>query len=716
MKHILMLAAMAALPLAALPQSADSLGRGLVAVQADGYAAVSWRYLPTDGTDAAFDVYRRTGRKAPQRLNSTPLTGTTFWADSLCNPQADNVYTIRRAGSRTDMASARLCPKPYIEIDMAPIADDPEWRYQPNDASAADLDGDGEYELIVTRTGRAHDNSHRGVTDPVLIEAYKLDGRLMWRVSLGRNIRAGAHYTPFIVFDFDGDGRAELAVRTSDGTTFADGTAIGDTAADYVDSRPDSPTYGMVTTGPEYLSVIDGLTGCELARADYIARGEPFEFGDNYANRVDRFLAGVGMLGGPNHSIIICRGYYAKTVVEAWDYADRRLERRWRFDTQADGGRLADYEGQGNHNLSVADVDGDGFDEITYGACLIDHDGRPGYNTRLGHGDAIHLTDIDIDRPGLEVWDCHESVPTRAGSEMRDARTGELLWGVPSVDDVGRALAADVDPRFRGCEAWTLASGGIYTANGRLICPRTPSINFAIWWDGDLSRELLDGSGVTGRERVRLSKWTGHDTQPIALPGADGVGCNNWTKGNPCLQADIVGDWREEIVVRTLDNRHVRIFTTTIPTPHRFHCLMTDHVYRIGVALQNVGYNQPPHTGFYLGSDLGVFGRRVVHFTGTGDSKHGRTADGSLNDMDHRMQGATIEYVTHQVCRADTATLDAGCDYQSVVWSVGGREVGRGRTVRIARPAGPDATVEVDIRATQYGAVYDGRFTVSFEP
>ncbi len=561
-----------------------------------------------------------------------------------------------------------------------------------------------------------------------------------------------------MVYDFDGDGKAEIAVRTAEGTVFGDGTVIGDTdgdgITDYVDRDPESPTYGKILAGPEFLSVIDGETGRELARAPFISRGEPFEFGDNKGNRVDRFLGGAGYFDGARPSILICRGYYAKTVLEAWDYRDGKLTKRWTFDTDANNGLYKAYEGQGNHSLAVADVNGDGKDEITYGAMLVNSDGTGGYNTRLGHGDAMHLTDIDIDRPGLEVWDSHEHMPSRAGSEMRDARTGELLWGIPSVEDVGRAMAADIDPRFRGLEVWTTHSGGVYTADGKLITDRTPSINMAVWWTGDLNRELLNGSGVPRREWLGISKWTGAGVVEIPLPGQDDLAANNHTKGNPCLSADILGDWREEVIARTKDNKEVRIYMTDYPTDYRFHTLMSDIPYRWTALIQNVAYNQPTQPGFYLGSDLGKFfpsrfvrdpdapapvqeprqrpeprmSREQMDSLRTADSvryhdyiqeqmnrrneeRRNRRPNGMNSRLEHHIE------VVNKNIKTDKAeyVFDARYDYDSYRWTVNGTEVPAGRHLTLRRSEyGLDRPVEITLRVTYKGCVFEDSGTVTF--
>ncbi len=672
----------------------EVINRGFVAInQGNGNVALSWRYLPSDSLNMAFDIYRITKNKKEIKVNKMPLRTSTFFHDTTSiNLELLKEYALKDASNHKILARYKVIKnnfeKPYLSIPIKAIPGDSLWRYSPNDASVGDLDGDGEYEIILKRENSGKDNSHRGVCNGgPIIEAYKLDGSFLWRIDLGVNIRQGAHYTQMVVYDFDGDGKAELVVKTAEGTQFADGQIIGDVnkdgIKDYVDRDFNSPTYGKIMKGPEFFSVIEGATGKELARADYIPRGTPNEYGDTKGNRVDRFLAGAGYFDGVHPSILICRGYYAKTVLQAWDYRDGKLTRRWQFSTTDNNGEYKDYEAQGNHNLAIGDVDGDGKDEITYGACMIDDDGSGAYNTKLGHGDAIHLTDIDIERPGFEVWDCHEHVPTRAGSELRDACTGQLIWGIPSYEDVGRAMAADIDPRFKGLEVWTTHSGGVYTANGELVSQNTPSINNGIWWDGDLNRELLDGSGVTHREFVGITKWNGDGVYELPLPDSEDLSANNWTKGNPCLMGDIIGDWREEVIVRTKDNKELRIYMTPYTTPYRFHSLMTDIMYRLSVLTQNVSYNQPPQLGYYLGSDLGKFWNNTYRLKKGAHSKSGMSKEGHINDMNTRYQGAE-RIIKDTITTYDKEyILDAGYDYDDYNWTVNGIHVDAERLLKL---------------------------------
>ena len=586
----------------------EYLNRGVIAVRNGQQVIIGWRTLTNDAKGQAFDIYRN-GNK----LNREPLTkGGTFFVDNT-PLQTSATYEVRGGSINGRYLLQANAPDGYLTIPLQKPADGEcpdgrQYRYSANDASVGDVDGDGQYEIILKwDPSNARDNAHDGYTGPTLFDCYRLDGTLLWRIDLGRNIRSGAHYTPFIVYDLDGDGKAEMMVRTSDGTRDAKGNIIGDALADYRHKGPDR--IGRILTGKEYITVFNGLTGEAMDSKPYIPeRGDLKGWGDEKANRSDRMLAAVGYLDGKKASAIFCRGYYTRSVLAAWDWDGRELKSRWVFDTNDP--QWASYAGQGNHNLRVADVDGDGCDEITYGSMDVDHNGRGLYNTGMGHGDAIHLMAFDPKSRELQVWDCHEN--RRDGSDFRNARTGEVIFKVPSKSDVGRAMAADIDPNNPGVEMWSADSHGIRNLKGEIINAakdaddpqhnnylmlggRWLPMNFGIWWDGDLLREMLD------RGKVSKYNWENNTIDDVfTLPG---IVFNNGTKSNPCLSADILGDWREEVIARTPDSSELRIFVSPIPTDYRINCLMEDIPYRLSVATQNVGYNQPSEPGFYLGPD-----------------------------------------------------------------------------------------------------------------
>ena len=587
----------------------EKLNRGVVAIRENpSEVIVSWRYLSSDPIQTGFNVYRD-GKK----LTDTPITVSTLFRDKN-NSQKTAVYEVRPVlkGKETHHIDGTYtlpenAPLGYLEIPLQKPADGvtpagDTYTYSPNDASIGDVDGDGEYEIILKwDPSNSHDNAHEGYTGEVYIDCYRMNGEQLWRINLGKNIRAGAHYTQFMVYDLDGDGKAEVVMRTADGTIDSKGKVIGDANADYREEGTFDPSrnqimkQGRILKGKEYLTVFSGDTGEALHTIDYIpARGNVADWGDAKSNRSDRFLACVAYLDGVHPSVVMCRGYYTRTVLAAFDWNGKELKNRWVFDSNHPGCEL--YAGQGNHNLRVGDVDGDGCDEIIYGSCAIDHNGKGLYSTRMGHGDAIHLTHFDPSRKGLQVWDCHEN--KRDGSTYRDAATGEVLLQLKSNTDVGRCMAADIDPTHPGVEMWSGDSQGIRNVKGEIIAPKMRNMptNMAVWWDGDLLRELLD--------RSMIIKYDWENKKFVPLVKFTGTLFNNGTKSNPCLQGDIIGDWREEVLVRSEDNASLRLYVSTIPTEYRFHTFLEEPIYRISIATQNVGYNQPTQPGFYFGPDL----------------------------------------------------------------------------------------------------------------
>lgn len=574
----------------------EKLGRGLVAFhKGNDSVYVGWRMLGTDPEDIAFNLYRKTGKNDPVKLNKLPVTKTTDFTDTRVDLDLVNIYTVKPvvngkelAESKPFILAANAVAKQYLTIPLKT----PEG-YSPNDVSVGDLDGDGEYELILHQTGRAKDNSQNGPTDAPVFQAYKLDGTLLWEINLGINIREGAHYTQFMVYDLDGDGIAEFACKTADGTKDSKGKMIGDAAKDWRNAD------GKILSGPEYFTIFNGRTGEAMSTTDYLPdRGNTKGWGgrggnggnDDSGNRVDRFTACIAYLDGKRPSVVMCRGYYGRTVIAAWDWREGKLTSRWVFDTK-DGSDP--YSGMGNHNLSVADVDGDGKDEIIYGSMCVDDNGKGLYTTGFRHGDAIHVSDLDPEHPGLEVFGVHEieDGTKGPGAVLYDAKTGKTLWRGSEDIDVGRGVAENIDTLHAGAQMWYSGSNGLLDLKGNKIGENPSSANFVIWWDGDLSRELLDGN--------HIDKYNGG-----RLLTAAGCVSNNGTKSTPALSADILGDWREEVILRTADNQQLRIYSTTIPSQHRLYTLMHDPQYRLSIAWQNVGYNQPPHTSFYLGKGM----------------------------------------------------------------------------------------------------------------
>ena len=589
----------------------EDLGRGVIAVRkSPAEVFVTWRYLSEDPAGIKFNVFRD-----GVQLNRQPVSGVTYFVDAKSSASAAR-YEVRPASGKGKAGAFTLpedAPVGYLPIPL----DIPEDRwapngerasYSPNDCSVGDVDGDGEYEIFLKwDPSNAHDNAHNGYTGEVYIDCLKLSGERLWRINLGRNIRAGAHYTQFIVYDLDGDGCAELVCKTSDATVDGTGRVIGDPDADYREHS--SRTLGRIMKGNEYLTVFNGRTGAAMATVDYIpGRGENGSWGDRNANRSDRYLAGVAYLDGVHPSVVMCRGYYTRATLAAWDWDGKSLTNRWFFDSHSDDS-LRGFDGQGNHNLRVADVDGDGRDEIVYGSCCIDDDGTGLYTNRLGHGDAMHIGQMVPGSKKLQVWIGHEN--RGVGSALVDAATGKILWRVPSNIDVGRSMAADIDPTNPGWEMWSSASGGMRNYKGDIVGKQPNSVNFAVWWDGDLTRELMD--------RTHVQKYNPQTGELDIIKEFEGCQTNNGSKSNPALSGDLFGDWREEVLLRSEDNRELRLYVSTEPTQYRFHTFLQDPVYRTSIAMENICYNQPPETGFYFGEELNgnfrgtrVKGRKVV--------------------------------------------------------------------------------------------------------
>jgi rhamnogalacturonan endolyase len=560
----------------------EHLDRGLIAMRADAGNFLSWRLLTSDPAGPSFTVYRDG--------TAIATTANTNYIDPGGTPSAS--YTVTRSGENAlaaDDPVRVLASSQDVPIQKPAGGTTPDgvaYTYTANDASVGDLDGDGAYELVLKwDPTNAKDNSQSGYTGNVFIDAYELNGTRLWRIDLGRNIRAGAHYTQFQVFDYDGDGKAEVAMKTADATKDGTGVVIGNSSADYRNSS------GYILSGPEYLTVFSGQTGKALATADYVpARGTVSSWGDSYGNRVDRFLAGTAYINGSYPSIIMARGYYTRSVIAAWDFRNGTLTRKWTFDSSSSTNGSA-WTGQGNHQLSIADVDSDGKDEILYGAMAVDDNGAGLWVNGQGHGDAYHVGDLIPSRAGLEVFKVDEDT-SKLAAWMADARTGAIIWSNPSCGcDNGRGVSDDIYAGSPGAESWSSAVSGLMSSSGANIGRKPSSTNFVIWWDGDAQRELLDAT--------HIDKYgTSADTRLLT---ASGVHSNNGTKATPSLQADILGDWREEVIWPTTDDTALRIYSTTDATSISRPSLMQDRMYREAVAWQNTAYNQPPHPSFAIG-------------------------------------------------------------------------------------------------------------------
>ena len=560
----------------------------------------------------------------------------TCYQDATASKTADNHYRLTLAGSTETLSHFTLTKAqvsgglPYISIPLADTKDvyanTNKIVYTANDVSIGDLDGDGEFELVVKRLQSVKDASGNIISDgsgasysqqdclwAVIWDAYKMDGTLLWRIKGGPGIILG-NSSSFAIADFDGDGCAEMAIRTCEGTVFGDGQEIPDTNGDgKIDYRTwgnlNSSSPGWVdhynSAGPEFISIIDGKTGRELARDNFIKRETSESWGDSYWKRACSFRVGVGCFdetGLP--SVIFGRGVYGHSVIEAWDWRDGQLTKRWRFDTNdggtgKDGKRHNTYASQGNHSLNVADLDGDGLDEVMYGSMAVDNDGIGLWNTSLGHGDANFVGKLLPSREGLQMFHCLETGKTMIA--LHDARDGSVIWkkDATSDNDMGRCMVADYSPTTSGCE-FCYYKSDLFDQNGNPTGISTakdwkPGFAAAIWFDGSLSRQGLSEEGII--HSVPYGRTFTMWRYSMAMI--------NGTKGNPSWFGDLVGDWREEVILPDATRlADIKIFSTWYPTTHKFPWLMTDHCYWLSALNQNIGYNQPTNTGYYIGSDV----------------------------------------------------------------------------------------------------------------
>jgi rhamnogalacturonan endolyase len=615
----------------------EKLDRGLIAFPTtSGKCFVSWRLLGTDNQNTTFELLKN-GRLIKRDIyQTTSLTAPGSKTDTF------QIVTLQNGVPVDTTAEVTPWDNSYLALKLDRPAKMNGKAYFPNDMSVGDVDGDGTYELIVKwDPENSKDNANTGASNNVIIDCYRLDGTKLWRIDLGMNIRAGAHYTQMMVYDFNGDGCAELICKTAPGSKDGTGQYVSYAATDEqiqgisntVDLRDSN---GRILKGAEYLTVFEGLTGKALHTIWYTPnRAGKFNqvsehpeksfWNDNYGNRADRHLACVAYLDGPDHnpSAVMCRGYYTRAYLWAVDFDGQHLIHKWLhasinnttvelYDSQWNkttkqyssntSGKGSHYTmfGNGNHNISVGDVDGDGCDEIIWGSAAVNNDGNLLYSVGYGHGDAIHLADLNPDRPGLEVMDVHEESVNPYGADVHDARTGEVLFSRTSDRDTGRGLAADFDPLYRGCEFTYATQSSTFSITGSAIYNTNPGMNFRIFWDGDPYEELLND--------VTISKWNNGESQVMGLGFSRNAlaaygrpaSCNS-TKATPCLTADLFGDWREEVVFWSLnDSCTINIYSSAYETEYRVPTLMHNHLYRMGVAWENVAYNQPPHLGYYL--------------------------------------------------------------------------------------------------------------------
>lgn len=620
------------------------LNRGLVAVKTTNGVFLSWRVLGTDGNTTGFNLYRDGEKIASftgsQASNYTDTKGT-----------ASSKYSVKAVVGGKEMAAdaaVSVWSNQYLTVNLDRPNGGSDYTYSPNDIAVGDVDGDGEFELILKwDPSNSKDNSQKGKTGNVIIDCYKINGKKLWRIDLGVNIRAGAHYTQMLVGDYDSDGKAEFAVKTAPGTKDGSGKYLSLGSAKGADHSKDyRNSNGYILSGPEWLTIFNGETGKEMATVDYNpGRGTVKSWGDSYGNRVDRFLATNAYLDGKKPSMVFQRGYYTRMAITAYDWDGKTLSQRWYYNAATSG---QECYGQGNHNISAGDVDGDGFDEIIEGSCAVDHDGKFMYRTGKGHGDAMHLSDLDPDNPGLEVWQVHEEKPY--GYDLHDARTGKLLFNETSSGDNGRGVAGDVDSLNRGHELWSAANWNTYTVKGKIWkADKRPAYNFRIYWDGDLLDELLDNTTI--------SKWDHAKQQSNTLFQMQGNSCNT-TKATPNFSGDILGDWREEVILHDGASK-LYIYTTTIPTEHRMYTLAHDPIYRLGMSWQNTAYNQPPHLGFWLYGNKDKFPTPDITLVGDHTPKPATIIkQGAGSSSQTIALGDSIVPFTFAIQNADGATVE----------------------------------------------------------
>ena len=675
-----------------LPRQMEWLDRGVIAMRrssSDVY--VGWRLLGDDPRNIGFNLYRSADGGAPVKLNPTMLTQTTDFVDTGANLAMDNAYFVRpvidgveREASESYELPASAPVRQFLEVPIQippPVvtSDGVEHVYTANDASVGDLDGDGDYEIVLKWVSEPADLYE--LSARMYVDAYDFDGTRLWRIDVGPNIKTIASSMQFMVYDLDGDGRAEVAMNTSDGAVSGIGEMIGDPDAIWVNAD------GWVTTGPEYLTIFDGLTGGILANTPLLPDREVVtDWGDNYGHRATTHKYVIAYVDGQRPSLVTGRGIYhgqaaypqSKTELVAWDYRNGQLTERWTFTaTEGTANDInPEYVGQGNQAVSVADVDGDGMDEVIWGAMVVDHDGTGLYSTGRGHGDALHVADMDPDNPGLEIFEPHENPAEyqNAGGDYRDAMTGELLTAIPATNDVGRGVAFDIDPNYPGYEFWATTNdplGGprmIYNVQQGAIynTPSNMQYNFGIWWDADPLRELLDGTTI--------SKWHYEWATPgrqnlvsfanSGINNSSALASNNGTKATPALTADIFGDWREEVIWRRSDNTALQVWSTTIDSSRRLPTLMHDLQYREAVAWQNTYYNQPPHPSYFIGAGMGDAPLPPLFLGGELEGDYNK--DKLVNLVDYTVWRDNLGNITDLAADGNhSGTVDAN-DYQ--VW------------------------------------------------
>ncbi len=618
----------------------ETLDRGLVAVKVAGGVYTGWRILGEEYYDTKYNLYRD-----GVKVNAEPLEVSNY---KDAGGTADSKYTVRavvRGVEQPESKPVGVWGKSYLSVPMGRVysrrGTDITAGYLLNDVSTADLDGDGEFELIVKRINAWDDRDLYPVENDsayVFFEAYKLDGTKLWQIDCGPNMVSGSNVEiNLVAYDWDGDGKAELLMRAADGTILPDGTVIGDITKNYRWSVSHSANMTYMTAGDEFLLYMEGATGKLYNRRPFpLKRLEDGEtdldkaWGDGYGHRSNKFFFGAPYLDGRRPSIFLARGIYSRHKMVAFDVnpVTHELTERWRWNQSS----LGPWFGQGYHNYGIADVDWDGRDEIVYGSMVIDDNGRGLSTTGLGHGDAQHCGDLDPYRKGQEIFACNEDA---MGANYRDATTSKIYYWYSLGRDCGRCMAGNFTDQYPGSQMIAVGTGLVSSVTAKSVADGWSGItqDFRIYWDGDLCEESLDGDGTEGPAAV----YKFGQGSPIFT--ATGTKMCNWTKNTPCLQGDILGDWREELVLRSEDNMELRVYTTTDITPWRNYTLLHDMQYRQAICWQMCGYNQPPHVSYFLGKAEGITvapppvmtnGREEIiggRITAAGNGKHLLLAD-----------------------------------------------------------------------------------------
>lgn len=636
----------------------EKLDRGLIAIKTDGGVYLSWRLFDSEDNifgsadkNVSFNVYRD-GKKISEVATKTNYVDSTVGKNYSVAPVINGVE-----GEKCNAVT--VYNNSYFDIPLLKPDDetiyDPSgtelatYSFFPADCSTGDVDGDGEYEIIVKWTSSEHDVGSPGnpaYSGTVHLAAYKLDGTKLWKndIELGKNVYSSAHTVQFLVYDFDGDGKSEVMCQTSLGSKDGQGKYVSNAAqtdeeikaiTDEENSTADYRGYGRITEGKEFLTVFNGETGVAMDTINLpTTRGSEngVDYGDDFGNRSNRFVSDIAYLDGEKPYAIYLRGYYfgrngkQRTSIAGISWDGTALSPTYRFDTQKGQEGYYDgayqYIGNGNHNCTVADVDNDGKDEFITGALCMevndDNEFRPKWCTYLQHGDALHIGNYDPTHTGFEFFTVHEDSGTNSlsgnditldfGMSVIDAETGNIMFHEGASADTGRGVMANVGAGGY-YQIWSAknsarqSNGGTdFTTATSLTGRNTPSMNFRIFWDGDLYDNLLDGANITD--------WNGRNMSNIfSARNYDCVSING-TKANPSLQADLFGDWREEVVYPTTNGTALRVFSTTDTTDYKIKTLMQDPVYRSGVAAEQTAYNQPPHVGFYMGKE--VFDTRTL--------------------------------------------------------------------------------------------------------